>query len=777
MSRARIFLILVSCVAAPSAAVVVAAPLSARDLSVQSAVSSKRPFVGEPVVLELTVRQSTAKMPEIDDSQRDAFGAKLKGEPSRSQFRQSINGVVTEEIIFQFRYQFVPQRAGPMTIPAVTVRQGKETATTDPVEIEAIAQDWAFVEIAASDRTVYPGQTITLTVQILLRRLIHEETLLDNDPFGGREPPQLRIPWLGGVEMLEASKTLGDSLKKRAKDEGPSFAVNDLFQRTNLLTFFDERVSQDGIRFDRDEVQRVGLDGQKYSYYRYSLPLEYRVTRPGSIGPLIAQLRGPIFTSVHREGRELVADRRDVATVSPPITLTVLNVPKVGQPETFTGGVGSFKIAASAQPTSVRIGDPITLTVRVTGSGTIEDTGQPNLAVQEKWTTNFKVHEDASQRMEEEAKIFTYSVRPRTAEVKELPAIKLSFFNPKLKKYEDTYTERVPLTVSETAMLDPSEIVEAAPATKGNRALEELGGGLAPNYTGLEVLDPQGPYSIPAIGWCVGILSPPLIWLAAFALHTRVIRRRQNPGLLRARAAQRSAMQRLDAAADGPALLVPNEVAHALAGYLADRLDLPSGELTPAEALHRSSLLGARLSLAEQTSELVERCDQARFARSASHSVAEELLKTARDIICELERTESSLSQDRPNSNFAASQTFILCWIVIVLSFTHMATAADRVEAVDLLTQGLVCLAVVTGLGLSVQIQSRDEHEHPLGVLIAEEVVRKGNGETYEPQFDRPLGPGVEVRVLERRSEWKQIELVDGKLGWVRSSHVETIRD
>jgi tetratricopeptide (TPR) repeat protein len=67
------------------------------------------------------------------------------------------------------------------------------------------------------------------------------------------------------------------------------------------------------------------------------------------------------------------------------------------------------------------------------------------------------------------------------------------------------------------------------------------------------------------------------------------------------------------------------------------------------------------------------------------------------------------------------------------------------------------------------------------GVITAERaVLRKGNGEYYDPQLDRPLPAGVEVRVMETRedvrgAEWLHVLLTDGKEGWLRAAEVEVI--
>src|ERR1043166_1147647 len=67
------------------------------------------------------------------------------------------------------------------------------------------------------------------------------------------------------------------------------------------------------------------------------------------------------------------------------------------------------------------------------------------------------------------------------------------------------------------------------------------------------------------------------------------------------------------------------------------------------------------------------------------------------------------------------------------------------------------------------------------GVIVADQVtLRKGNGDYYDPQFERTLPSGVEFRVLEDRQDvqgalWYHIELADGKNGWLRADQSDVI--
>jgi tetratricopeptide (TPR) repeat protein len=90
---------------------------------------------------------------------------------------------------------------------------------------------------------------------------------------------------------------------------------------------------------------------------------------------------------------------------------------------------------------------------------------------------------------------------------------------------------------------------------------------------------------------------------------------------------------------------------------------------------------------------------------------------------------------------------------------------------------GVFALATV----LSVAWDTSRLDDHTEGVTIADNVVmRKGNGEGYQPQLDRPLPQGVEFRILEERPDanaglWYRVRLRDGKEGWLQGSRTEII--
>ncbi len=84
------------------------------------------------------------------------------------------------------------------------------------------------------------------------------------------------------------------------------------------------------------------------------------------------------------------------------------------------------------------------------------------------------------------------------------------------------------------------------------------------------------------------------------------------------------------------------------------------------------------------------------------------------------------------------------------------------------------CLVICVTLAASVLIDLPARGVATEGVLIANDVVvRKGNGQGYDPQFKQPLHQGVEFELLEGRGGWVHLELADGNRGWVRQREVE----
>lgn len=101
-----------------------------------------------------------------------------------------------------------------------------------------------------------------------------------------------------------------------------------------------------------------------------------------------------------------------------------------------------------------------------------------------------------------------------------------------------------------------------------------------------------------------------------------------------------------------------------------------------------------------------------------------------------------------------------------------------RIPALSWLKVTTAVLAFAVGASAIWDIRPSARRE---GVLISEDIiVRKGNGEYYDPQFEKPLPAGVEFEMLEQRQDvdgrdWYRIQLSDGKDGWIRADQADLV--
>ena len=94
-----------------------------------------------------------------------------------------------------------------------------------------------------------------------------------------------------------------------------------------------------------------------------------------------------------------------------------------------------------------------------------------------------------------------------------------------------------------------------------------------------------------------------------------------------------------------------------------------------------------------------------------------------------------------------------------------------------MLARRAACVCAIIGviLAATVAVDMLAPNFYPQGVTIRDGVmVRKGNGEGFEPQFAEPLSQGVEFRVLEKRPGWLRIRLGDEKTGWIAANQAST---
>jgi len=170
-----------------------------------------------------------------------------------------------------------------------------------------------------------------------------------------------------------------------------------------------------------------------------------------------------IFGSFFKNAFASMGTKKNVTLQNEALTLKVLPLPQANRPADFSGAVGQFEAEASATPTNVNAGDPITLRLKVTGSGNFDRVSSNMLAGDSHWKTySPKSHFDAGDSIGYQgAKTFEQPVIPIDGGISSVPSLSFSFFDPEKRDYVTRTTAPIAVTVSGSSV---ATTVNASPA-------------------------------------------------------------------------------------------------------------------------------------------------------------------------------------------------------------------------------------------------------------------------------------------------------------------------
>lgn len=598
-------------------------------------------YEGQSVRYQITVENvEDPKQPEL--GVMTDFDVAFLGQQSLdSQQITIINGVMRQVVHRgrEFHFSLTPKRTGQLTIPAPSLAVGGKTLQGTPerlVVLPATAQDLVAIELSADRQTIYPTQPLTVTVSVFVKQL--PPAVSDRDPLSVQKtPPLLRIPWLADKDLpggLSPQENWQQWVKAFLSHEGAGFAINELVGRT-AFSFFGE---SDALVFcpKPTTVERRNAQGVEAKYQRYDFPRTFIGMQIGVLNLAAVTLQGNFAERVDAEGR-LVG--KEVYAASKPLAITVKDVPKEGRPECYAGAIGHFQVAAELTPREAKVGDPLTFTLTLRGSGSTAGAKAPELGKLPAISARFKVYE-ATQKHEANAVRFVYSLRPLVEGDGSFPAVPVAYFDVDKGRYETLQSEPIPLRVVRAERFSGDQIVASPRAgSQSDQELEVRREGIFANINDVAMARDEG---IHPENWLIGLLSCLGAYLL-IAVATVLIRQRtQDKSAMRRRAAAAGARQRIGKAARlwqaGQLREAADHLQDAFAGLVADLDDLQDAGLTPKDVVGRLHEWKVPGSLLGQVRLLLDACDSLRYGGVApSHSLADEarqvleaLIKTVR---------------------------------------------------------------------------------------------------------------------------------------------------
>ncbi|NQT23139.1 MAG: BatD family protein [Candidatus Omnitrophica bacterium] len=124
------------------------------------------------------------------------------------------------------------------------------------------------------------------------------------------------------------------------------------------------------------------------------------------------------------------ADSRSMKLETEPFKINVLPLPTKNMPESFKGAVGSFTFDAEVHPKKIRLGETVTLTMKIGGSGNFTMLSVPEISGLE----GAEIYDPMVMRKDESA-VFTQVIKAESSKFSSIPGIIFSYFNPDKKEY------------------------------------------------------------------------------------------------------------------------------------------------------------------------------------------------------------------------------------------------------------------------------------------------------------------------------------------------------
>ena len=134
------------------------------------------------------------------------------------------------------------------------------------------------------------------------------------------------------------------------------------------------------------------------------------------------------------------------------LTVKIKDVPDNGRPETYIGAIGRFQFNTDLAPTKAKTGDPMTLTLTLTGQGSFDRATMPDLTKIPQIAENFKVYE-ATEQTKGDQRRFTCALRPLAAGIKEFPPVAVSYFDVQAEKYVTLTSAPIPIDIEKADKL------------------------------------------------------------------------------------------------------------------------------------------------------------------------------------------------------------------------------------------------------------------------------------------------------------------------------------
>ena len=417
-------------------ALLLGATAQAADVSVKASLSRSVTVIGEPVQFEIKIT-GAKRAGDIPDVTVDGLEIRYAG-TTKQQSLQFGFGNNRNESSLIYLYEVTPAKNGTFTFPAIAVDVDGQTLKTEPVKLTVQASSvdestrpraQGIVELIVAKKTAYVGEMIPVEVRLYV---------------------DARVKWQP-VAMPEISGE-GFTKQKMLEPRHTKQVTKNGFDH-DMLVFKTAIAPGKAGKLSIGPVEMI---------YNAQVP-RARPNRPRSPFDLFGD---DLF------GDPIFAQTQQVRVKAAAVELTVQPLPAAGKPREFSGAVGRFQFAAEGSPHAVKIGDPVTMKLRISGRGSFDRVAAPALQEPGGWRSYPPAgtfQKDAGDDLGMSGtKTFEMAVVPEEQKT-QMPAFQFSYFDPEAEKYVTLASVPAPLKVEgvKAAAATPApKTTDAAPVPK-----------------------------------------------------------------------------------------------------------------------------------------------------------------------------------------------------------------------------------------------------------------------------------------------------------------------
>jgi hypothetical protein len=420
-----------------------AAPALADSPRVTAVLSNSQVSVGQTVQMQIRVtgakEASTPSEINVDGLEIHQTGTSRQVEMHNFDITSSVT----------YSYTILPLKAGAFTIPPQTIRLGSTSLQTPELRLAVVGSGGA-----PTGRS--PGNSATQNAQVAPGKIAFAELLVPKKTayVGEMIPIVIRLGFFTSARIVEPPDVAVQGFttqKLQAPDEPQTQNIGG--RECQVISFKTAIAATRAGKFEIGPIRAVAditVPRQQESRSRRRSPFDVFNMDDPFLDPFLAN---PFRGSV---------ERRTIATET--ASLEIKPLPGAAPPG-FSGAIGSFTLTADANPKSVQLGDPITVTAAIAGRGNFDRVNAPALEDERGWhkyppSAKFKQDDNVGISGD---KTFEMVISPNEKK-QAIPPLLFSYFDPLKEQYVTLKSAPIPVRAEGGIAPAPTPAMSAPPA-------------------------------------------------------------------------------------------------------------------------------------------------------------------------------------------------------------------------------------------------------------------------------------------------------------------------